>query len=108
MVAIASRLRRQYPKTDKDLGAIVVLFRDVVSGPARLPLFVLLMACLNVAGLFVARIVNRRPEFAVRQALGAGRGRIVRLLLAESAWICGIGGLLPCSRPRGAWSSCGQ
>lgn len=99
---VAGRLRQQYPETDADLGVRAAPLRDVVAGSARLPLlilqgavaFVLLMSCLNVANLTLARIAGRSQELAVRQALGAGRARLVRLLLSESMLIAAAGGLL--------------
>lgn len=99
--AIAQRLAAQYPSTNSGWSAYVVPFSELVVGGNGHLFFallvmtvgaVLLIACLNVANLLVARLSTRSREFAVRTALGAGRLPLVRQILIESAILSLLGG----------------
>jgi len=102
LAVVAARLERQYPVENKSIGADVVDLRDQLSRQSRglvqalfgAALGVLLIACTNLASLFLARGLERRQELAVRAALGAGRDRLLRQLLTESLLLGGAGGLL--------------
>lgn len=98
--ALATRLEQAYPETNTDLSFNLVGLRADLTRDASRPLwvllgsvaFVLLIACTNVASLVVTRTAARSGELAVRAALGAGRSRILRHLLAESTLLAAAGG----------------
>ena len=102
MNSIAHRLALAYPEADKDVGVSVLSMKQDIVGKVQPFLivllaavaFLLLIACVNVASLLLVRSMRRSGEFALRSALGAGRGRIIRQLLTESALLAGIGGAL--------------
>ena len=103
LAGIAARLADRYPETNRSWGAHVLSLRDFFvtdttqRGVAAMFVavgLVLLVGCANVASLLIARGIARTRELSVRSALGAGRGRLVRLMLAEVTLLAVAGGLL--------------
>ena len=103
VAAIASQLETEFPATNRGVGADVMPYAKTVLGPEIYALLytmlgagigVLLIACVNVSNLLVARASLRRREVAVRMALGAGRHRIVRQHLTEVLVLATAGGAL--------------
>lgn len=105
--AIAAQLEHEFPEINE--GKRVTLttpgfagrgFREAMLGFAVVLMvvvaFVLLLACLNLANLLLARAIERRKEISVRLAMGASRGRLVRQLMAESLLLSVAGGVLGC------------
>jgi putative ABC transport system permease protein len=100
--AISARLEKLYPATNAGVGANVRPLLDSLLGNYRTSLglllgavaVVLLIACANLANLLAVRGAARAREFAIRAAMGAGRGQIIRQLLLESFVISIIGGAL--------------
>jgi predicted permease len=102
MDTIAARLAEQYPQSNHGFGAHLESFREAFSGDTRLAVlvlfgavvFVLLIACVNVANLFLVRGAARAREIAVRRAFGASRTRLIRQMLTESLVLAVCGGVL--------------
>ena len=102
MDGIARNLAAAYPEADKSVGITLVSMKQDIVGNVQPFLvvllaavgFLLLIACANVANLLLARSMGRSHEFAIRAALGASHGRVIRQLLTESILLSGVGGAL--------------
>jgi predicted permease len=100
MDVVAAALQRAYPKENGGAGIAVIDLRDLLAPQSRLlvagiftgAMCLLVIACLSLANLLVARAVTRRREMAIRIAMGAGRQRVVRQLLTESLVLSLAGG----------------
>src|SRR5260221_5710852 len=116
MERVAADLQKQYPESNAKLGAVVVPIQKEYAGDTGrgllvlqvASLFVLLIACSNLANLLLARSTSRRREMAVRLAMGASRWQIASQLLTESLVLSVAGGFLGLWVGQACWSLLGQ
>jgi predicted permease len=102
MDGVAENLAAAYPEADKAIGITLVSMKEDIVGNVQpflivllaAVVFLLLIACVNVANLLLARAMGRSREFAVRAAMGASHARVIRQLLTESILLAGLGGAL--------------
>jgi predicted permease len=101
MDSITASLAAAYPKENSAIYVVMIPLRERIVGQVQ-PLllilfgavgFVLLIACANVTNLFLVRTASRKREFSIRAALGAGRGRLISQVLAESLMLAVAGGV---------------
>jgi putative ABC transport system permease protein len=101
MDRLGKDLEKQYPQLSRGHGSHVTSLPEEITGPVERTLlilmsavaFILLIACINVTNLLLARAAGRRREMAIRSAIGAGRARLVRQVLVECSVIALAGGL---------------
>ncbi len=103
LTAVTQTLSKSFPATNTGIGATLIPLKQLLVGGGLTQmamllmvavLFVLIIACVNVGNLLLARTTKRSREIAVRASLGATRGRIVRQLMIESLVLAGVAGLI--------------